>query len=328
MGAITGIYFMRLCKQRGIYYVEFKRGRKRSLRTKNEREARSLFKELKKQEILGNLVKLEKDESYLLSEFQSIYKNHPDRISLSIKTHEADKTAFKFFIQAVGDLKLNQILKTHITKFKMISSARGICDNSINSYLRHIRAALNFAEDNGFTKKAPKIKLLKTKNNLVRFIHQEDLSKILEQARETKPEMFRIINFVLYTGCRREEIIKARYEHIHGEIITVHGKGNKKRLVPLIESAKEVLENKNTGKIFKYKHASTLSNYFRKLARSCGVAARFHDLRHTAATQMLKNGIPLDVIQKILGHSDIRTTQIYAQVLEKTLLDEMSKLSY
>ena len=43
---------------------------------------------------------------------------------------------------------------------------------------------------------------------------------------------------------------------------------------------------------------------------------------------MLKNGIPIEIIQKILGHADIKTTQIYAQVLEDVLLKEMGKLSY
>ena len=72
---------------------------------------------------------------------------------------------------------------------------------------------------------------------------------------------------------------------------------------------------------------STLSNYFRdKIVRKIGVKARFHDLRHTAATTMLANGIDLEMVQKILGHTDIRTTQVYADILQENIKRQLSKM--
>jgi len=98
--------------------------------------------------------------------------------------------------------------------------------------------------------------------------------------------MFRVINFALFTGCRRAEIVRARYEHIKGDTITVRGKGDKERSFYLLPQA--LPDRKKRGKIFRYQHVSTLSNYFRdKIVRKIGVKARFHDLRHTAATTML-----------------------------------------
>ena len=137
--------------------------------------------------------------------------------------------------------------------------------------------------------------------------------------------MYRIINFALFTGCRRSEIVRARYEHITGETITVKGKGEKERSFLLLPQA--LADKKDIGKIFKYGHVSTLSNYFRdKIVRKIGVQARFHDLRHTAATTMLSNCVRLEVVQKILGHSDIRTTQIYADVLQEQIAKQMDKM--
>ena len=80
------------------------------------------------------------------------------------------------------------------------------------------------------------------------------------------------------------------------------------------------------GKIFSYCHVSTLSNYYRDITRAVRVKSRFHDLRHTSATMMLSKGIRLEVVQKILGHADIRTTQIYAEVLQVMLENEMKKM--
>jgi len=161
-----------------------------------------------------------------------------------------------------------------------------------------------------------------------RVINPDDLEKIKEQARKTKPEMARVIQFVLFTGSRRSEIIKARYEDVSNGSILIHGKGNKERLVPLVGHAREVLERQDIGKIFAYEHVSTLSNYYREITRGAGVDSRFHDLRHTSATQMLTSGIPLEVVQQILGHTEIRTTQLYAKVVAETMRIELEKLSY
>jgi len=320
---------MRLFKRGGIYYVEIKHNVRRSLKTENKREAQMLFNEIKRQQTLGNLIDLEKKkDSPTLSEFLKLYISHPDRRLLSDQTHRADGVAFKALIDAVGNVEIGKIDSQSISKLKSICLSRNLSEHSINAYLRHIRAALNFALQNDFVANEVKIKLIKTKDELARIIYPEDLDKILVESEKANPEMHRIIIFALYTGCRRIEIINARYEHIHNGSIMIYGKGGRQRIVPLVRQSKELLEDKSKGKIFRYEHESTISNYFRKIIRACGVRARFHDLRHTAATQMLRSGISLEIVQKIMGHTDIKTTQIYAKVLEDVLTSEMGKLSY
>ena len=76
------------------------------------------------------------------------------------------------------------------------------------------------------------------------------------------------------------------------------------------------------------KFSDEAKDIFKDLADACNIKARFYNLRHTAATYMIKNSIPFEIIQKILGHSDIRTTQIYAQVYDDVIQKEMSKLKY
>lgn len=320
---------MRLYTKRGIYYVEFERGKSRSLKTRDKRTAQSLFIQLKKKWLTGKLLKLETSESISLSSFRKKYITDPERKDLSTATIKADELALKLFQQATGDLSLNNLRKSHISDFKAVCSARGVKPVSINTYLRHIRAALNYAYDNEFiTNPPPKIKFFKIGSKLPRIINLDDLKKIQIYAQKNNPEMARIIHFALYTGTRRSEIINARYEHISNNSIVIHGKGNKERLIPLVDHAREILKNQDIGKIFSYKNGHTISNYYRKITRACGVVSRFHDLRHTSATQMLRNGIPLEVVQKILGHTEIRTTQIYAKVVEETMRKELTKLSF
>ena len=98
-------------------------------------------------------------------------------------------------------------------------------------------------------------------------------------------------------------------------------------LPPLIEILTPI--QKDIGPVFPPHHADTYSHKFKKIAVLCGIKENhLHDLRHTAATFMLKSGIPLPVFQKILGHSQISTTQIYAKVLDEMMQSEMSKLKF
>ena len=319
---------MRLFKQREIYYIEFAGGKRKSLRTRIKRDAEKIFRELKKEEANKIICELDAESTVLLSEFIDIYNSHPDRKNHSKKTHEGDRLAINNLINVIGDKDINLVSRSDIDSFKQSLISRELSLFSINTYLRHLRAAFNFAIENSYRKEQISFKMFKAKDNKNHIIIPKHIDLLLEHTQETNNEMYRIIKFTLYTACRRSEIIDARYENVSEQMISVCGKGDKVRQIPLLTEATSVFENKRKGKIFKYKHVSTVSNNFRKIVRRLGIEARFHDLRHTSATQMLRKGIPLEVVQKILGHADIRTTQIYAKILNDTMKSEMGKLTY
>ena len=109
---------------------------------------------------------------------------------------------------------------------------------SVNSYLRHIKSGLNWAKQEEYITRVPAIKMYKTANNLTRYLTKEEVKQIKAQAAKLKDhEMSRIITFALFTGCRREEIINARYEHIQNGKIRITGKGSKERIIPLLPQA-------------------------------------------------------------------------------------------
>lgn len=320
---------MRLFQKREIWYVEFPGRKRRSLKTKDAREAKGIFRDLKREYLRGNLLQLEKQTGRTISDLKKLYISSPDRADLSDKSLTADELAIRSLMDVAGDIPVDHVTANTISKFKQSCSARGMKPVSVNTHLRRIRAALNFAVDNDLrTEPVPRIKLMKTGSALPRIIESGDIERILSAAMDRKPEMYRIIQFALFTGTRRKEIITARYEHIHDGSIVINGKGAKERLIPLIDHVFDIIGHQDIGKIFSYAHTSTVSNYYREITRAAGVQSRFHDLRHTAATRMLTVGIPLEVVQKILGHTEIRTTQIYSQVVQERLKIEMEKLKY
>lgn len=312
--------------KRGKYWqIEIARNKRKSLGITDQKEAQKLLVQYKRAELEKKISFLDAGDRITISEFAAKYTTNPDRKSLSPSTIRADKLAFKVLMDVVGDVPLKLVNKEAIWRFKDVTAGR-VRPASLNTYLRHIKAGLNWARQQEYIKKVPPIHGNKTGKALPRFLSKEDVKALLEHAAINKPEMERVIRFALYTGARRQEIITARYEHIVDGEIRIRGKGDKERMVPVTPEA--LREKQDIGKIFSYQHGSTISNYFRELSNACGIKARFHDLRHTAGTYMLAAEIPIDVIRDILGHTDIRTTEIYAKVLAKTRSREIKKLSY
>lgn len=124
--------------------------------------------------------------------------------------------------------------------------------------------------------------------------------------------------------------------------ITVTGKGDKQRMVPVGDYAAQALDNYITGArnellgkkksrymfISKQGRVITRQEVWVRLkyyAGLCGLELKVHTLRHSFATQLLKNGADLRSVQEFLGHSDIRTTEIYTHVNTDDLLNAFRK---
>ena len=298
-----------------------------ALGTNDRKEAESLFRVIKKQWHEKQLFELDKGKRILLDDFIKEYID--SRQDLSPGTLRMDRLALKALGDVVGHrIALRTINIQKINNFKKSSLGR-IKPVSVNTYLRHIKAALNTAGEWGYLKNVPKLKLVKVVKKLPRVLTTDEIDKILDYSEKTDWEMWRIIQFALWTGCRRSEILGLTWQSVSDKHLTVLGKGGKERQIFLLSNAREAMGKKqDIGYVFARLHKDTVSHRFRKIAKECGIKSRFHDLRHTAATFMLQSGIPLEVIQKILGHSDIRTTQIYTQVLDKMMEEEMKKLRY
>ena len=106
--------------------------------------------------------------------------------------------------------------------------------------------------------------------------------------------------------------------------------------IPLLPKALQIIEkyednNKAVAKgtIFPKISNQKLNSYLKEIADTCGIKKNltFHIARHTFATTVtLSNGMPIETVSKLLGHSRISTTQIYAKVIERKVSDDMQRL--
>jgi site-specific recombinase XerD len=322
---------MRLYRRNGHWHVHLGGGVRRSLKTKDAAHARALFAALKRQAVEDRIKKLDDAERISLSAYRDAYL--AGRKHLSPDTLRADGTAINALIAVVGEscpLRLLDLSK--VKSFVAACLARGMRPVSVNTYLRHIKAALHEAVQLWHIKRVPQIKMLRTASRLPHVLPREAIQALLAHTRERDPELWRIIQFALWTGCRRSEILGLSWPMVcvPRAVARIIGKGDKEREIDLLPGALEAMGSaRDLGHVFCAWHKDTLSHRFKAAARACGVGwARFHSVRHTAATYMISSGIPLQVVQRILGHSDIRTTQIYAQVMDEVRTREMGKLKF
>lgn len=178
-----------------------------------------------------------------------------------------------------------------------------------------------------------------------------EVNNLLEQPDTKKNLGLRdraLLETLYATGIRVSELINLKFTDLHEELrlVKVFGKGSKERLIPIsevaltwIDSYKEKVRDplilkigKNTNFIFLNSRGSSLTRQavwqiIKHYCKMAGIQKNVtpHTLRHTFATHLLENGADLRVVQEILGHSDISTTQIYTNLSQKHILQVYEK---
>ena len=155
-----------------------------------------------------------------------------------------------------------------------------------------------------------------------------------------------VLETLYATGMRVSELTGLNLDDIHLEFqyAKCFGKGGKERIVPLgsyaIDAINRYLEkcrplllkDKKNPSLFLNQRGGTLSrqsvwSMMKEYGRQVGIGDNLspHTLRHSLAAHMLENGADLRTVQEILGHADLATTQIYTQLLQKTITEEFKR---
>jgi len=178
----------------------------------------------------------------------------------------------------------------------------------------------------------------KKNNTLPEILTFEEIRKMIEVTKNIKHRL--IIKLLYGCGLRVSEIVNLRLQDLNfgEELIKIQlAKGKKDRFVKIPSSIKQELENYSEingseilfpsarkGKLTK----DTIQKIVQNSAKKAGIKKRVypHLLRHSFATHLLEQGTDLRIIQKLLGHSDIKTTQIYTQISQASIKNVKSPL--
>lgn len=218
-------------------------------------------------------------------------------------------------------------------------------NNGIMKHIERLRKMINLAVKLDWLSKDPFASFKKHYEKVERYCLNTAELDILAQ-KEFKIDRLKnvcdMFLFCCYTGLAYIDLAELKSENIvtgvDGElwIYTNRAKTDTSVHVPILPQARELMEMyyddpraQNNGTVFPVISNQRMNGYLKEIADLCGITKilTFHIARHTFATTVtLSNGVPIESVSKMLGHTSIRTTQIYAKVVETKLSEYMGRL--
>jgi integrase len=325
---------MRLFTRNGIYWVEIDRNTRRSLGTRNKAEAQAALKMLKQARFRQNLAVLSGQSAMRLGDFAQRFLEF-SQTEKSRATYEADRLALDKLL-ADEDFGPNKLL-TQITSLDLQSflgrlKKAGLKDSSRAVHYRHLKAAFakgkewKFIRENPFTG----IKEPKGQQSEPRYLNSEEIDRLL--AAENDPAFQRLWRFYLWSGVRRSEALAIEWKHVNfntGRIQVPRTKNRKAFSVPISPEIAQILKELGggEGRLFPWQEDS-VTHHFIRTARRAGLQVRLHDLRHTFASHLIMCGARLYEVSKLMNHSSLAATQIYAHLDQNYLDETLLKLDF
>ncbi len=254
--------------------------------------------------------------------------------------YEQDLRAFVRHLEAKKTASLNSVTRKQVLDFLLAQKARGLSANSVSRMFVSIRVLFRYLQQEGLlgqniTEAMDSPRLWKILPNT---LSPREVDRLLASSPGDKPASVRnrtILETFYATGLRVSELAELTIDNLHFDAgyLRCIGKGRKERIVPFSAGAANLLRQyletvrpgwakdsgvrcvfvTRTGRPLSRK---TLWKMVKAHALKAGIAKSVspHTLRHSFASHLLANGAPLRVIQEMLGHADIATTQIYTHV--------------
>lgn len=280
-----------------------------------------------------------------------IHKLHKD----TMKHYRTSQKYVMLFINKklkVSDIHLKSLDYSFVINFESFLRSyqpnhyqKSIGNNAVMKHIQRIHKMIKLAFDLEWIDKDPfvkfKPKLIKTEREFLtsyELKNIENLSISIERLNIVKD----LFVFSCYTGICYADIVQLGHNNVaigidgNKWIITKRQKTGTPVKVPLLPKSLHIIEKyKNhhrtldNGTLLPKISNQKLNSYLKEVADLSGVTKNltFHMARHTFATTVtLSNGVPIETVSKLLGHTKIATTQIYARVIEKKVSEDMQKL--
>ena len=281
----------------------------------------------------------------LLSDYVKVF-NQLQRANLRSSTlQQVYGHAFEFFIRVCGDKKIADYTVKDVEFFK--SERCNSCSlTTVSIEFRTLHAAFNYAvkldylQVNPFCKSSP----IRIPEKPPLYLSREEFRKLLNAEKD--PDLKDFYTFAVLTGMRISEVLNLEWNAVDIERRTIHvvnhghflTKSGKNRTVGMNPDVHKLLHRRKTQagictRVFSRSGKELLRSFvehrFKKAVRLAGLSddLKFHSLRHSFGTWMANAGVSMFVLKELMGHSDIKTTQIYAHLTTSAIQEAVSKIS-
>lgn len=265
----------------------------------------------------------------------------------TVTSYKRDIEKYLTFLMEKKITQLDEVSRFEILDFLQTLRQSGAADNSIIRMVSSLRKFHQYLKRESIVSDDPMqlIDTPKKASTLPKAISPQAVEQLLEAPDTTTPLGVRdrtILELMYATGLRISELVNLKLSDMHltmGFIQTM-GKGEKERIIPLGEIASQWLDHYLDGaRVYLQDQSAETSEYVflnsrgkslsrqgvwkkvKQLALEAGIDQNVtpHTLRHSFATHLLENGADLRMVQELLGHADISTTQIYTHITKTRL---------
>lgn len=265
-------------------------------------------------------------KSSLLIAFEEYLHIHKALEKNSIKSYLSDLEQLQSYFHKQDLLKLQTAdIFGFLVQFKN--------KRTLNRKLSSINAFYDFCHKLEFSSNSINIPMAKVPRNLPKYLSFEEIQaglKLIDRSTLLGLRDYALILFLYASGCRISEALLSKREDINNGWLKIRfAKGQKERIVPLAPIAIEALEaylkaaslqSEYIWLNYKREPLSRISA-FKIVKKHLGVSP--HVLRHSFASALILGGADLRVVQDLLGHSSLETTQIYTHIQQQNLADTM-----
>ena len=271
-----------------------------------------------------------------------------DFVSKTVQRYETTTRYLEEFIKKeyqLSDIALNNLEANFISKFDaFLKIEKGCAQNSAITRLKNLKKIIRIALAKGWMKNDPFLEIRFSLDKVEPdFLEDSEIQKLISKEIDIPrlSQVRDIFVFCCFTGLAFSDIHGLRKEHIVEDSNGVRWirKGRQKTKImcniPLMEIPLKILEKYSTNEYCK-KHGvlfpvlcnQKMNAYLKELADICGIKKTLttHVGRHTFATFALANGVSIESVAKMLGHTNVQMTRHYARVLDRTVIREMSQI--
>lgn len=290
-----------------------------------------------------------------MNKIEAEYLDHLIARNYSSHTVESYRRDLDFFFDYIGQegVLMDKVDKMVIRDFESVQLRKGVGARSLQRRMSACRQFYNYLQQNGIIAINP-FKQVRAPKKPVRYpdvLTNEQVTSLLNaNAKRTDYFALRdqaILELMYASGMRASEVISFRQREVdfRSRMIRVFGKGDKERLVPISKTAvmvmQEYLKKQRPELVAKHRSIRRGDAFFlnergenlttrgleyilRQVEAKTGSYFGLHPhvLRHTFATTLLDNGADLRLIQELLGHASLNTTQIYTHVSTKSMQEQ------
>ena len=265
-----------------------------------------------------------------------------ERYETSLK-HTKDFLQWKY---RVSDIDIEKIDHAFITEYEFyLRSERKCANNTAVKYIKNFHKIINICLANGWLTKDPFANYKSKVKEVIReYLTEKEIQDLMEKELVSdRLELVRdIFIFSCFTGLAYIDVKQLSKDNI---VLGIDGDKwiNKNRQktdtssrIPILPTAQFIIDKYanhpvcvNEDKLLPIFSNQKMNAYLKEIATVCGINKEltFHIARHTFATTVtLSNGVPIETVSKMLGHTNLKTTQHYAKILDKKISEDMKIL--